>query len=409
MKTVHSYFCVSILLGATSSSIFAAPINAVIGLTNSQIVESGQQISLEPNAGTLLPLQDDFLPISNLQNAANKNWFDEIGQKIRVEHKQRDLSYTGVLTSIENNERSFLISINDRLTSLPLNDFYLIPLEKSDNSETTSIPYKISYQTNQLSWTPQLSLIFDNDQVSLSQQAILQNSSSSTIEIQDSLLHYSRTSAPKVFKAERSLMAMDSSKQSVEYQDNEISYPLDGPMLSIAPYSNTLFSLPSSRSSIDSKIQAGSLYTHNNSSGKIDVTFYNTLGFTLEQDGLPGEYKTFWKRGNLLIPGNTVALNTVRENNSVEVITNKSQDIIGYMTLIESSSKKLPSIQTWEATIQNHSNEEQHYSIKQNTNSIITVLEKNKVTQLNANSIEVSGKIKANSKKTITYNIELKE
>jgi hypothetical protein len=291
---------------------------------------------------------------------------------------------------------------------LPLSDFYLIPLEKNDSSETTTIPYQISYQTNQLSWTPQLSLIFDNNQVSLSQQAILHNSSSSIVEIQDSLLHYSRTSTPKTFKAERSLMAMDSANQSVDYQDNEISYPLNGPILSIAPYSNTLYSLPSSRTVIDSKVQAGSLYTHNNSSGKIDVTFYNTLGFTLPQDGLPGEYKTFWKRDNLLIPGNSVALNTVRANNSVEVTTNKSQDITGYMTLIESSSKKLPSIQTWEVTIQNHSNQEQNYSIEQNTNAIVKVLDKNKVTQLNANSIEISGKIKANSKKIITYKIELK-
>lgn len=408
MKTASSYFCISIFLGATSSSILAAPINAVIGLSNSQIVESGQKISLNPNAGTLLPLQDNFLPISNLQNAANKNWFNEIGHKIRVEHKQRDLNYTGVLTSIENNESTFLISISNRLTSLPLSDFYLIPLAKNDSSETTTIPYQISYQTNQLSWTPQLSLIFDNNQVSLSQQAILHNSSSSIIEIQNSLLHYSRTSAPKVFKAERSLMAMDSANQSVDYQDNEISYPLNGPILSIAPYSNTLYSLPSSQTVIDSKVQAGSLYTHNNSTGKIDITFYNRLGFRLVQDGLPGEYKTFWKRDNLLIPGNSITLNTVRANNSVEVTTNKSQDITGYIRLIESSSKKLPSIQTWEATIQNHSNQEQNYSIEQNTNAIVKILEKNNLTQLNANSIEISGKIKANSKRIITYKVELK-
>ncbi|ETX11184.1 hypothetical protein MUS1_12390 [Marinomonas ushuaiensis DSM 15871] len=407
MKTAHSFFCVSIILGATSSSILAAPINAVIGLSNSQVVESGKKMSLVPNTGTVLPLQDSFLPISNLQNTENKNWFDEIGQKIRVEHKQRDLSYTGVLTSIENGERSFLISVNKRLTSLPMSDFYLIPLEKNDSTKTTSVPYQVSYQTNQLSWTPQLSLIFDDNQVSLSQQAILHNNSSAVIEIQDSLLHYSRTASPQVFKAERSLMAMDSANQGVEYQDNEISYPLNGPVLSIAPYSNTLYSLPSSRSSIDSKVQTGSLYTHSNSTGKIDISFYNQLGFTLEQDGLPGEYKTFWKRNNLLIPGNSVALNTVRANNSVEVITNKSQDITGYITLVESSSKKLPSTQTWEATIQNHSNQEQNYSIVQNTNGIIQILEKSDVAQLNANSIEISGKIKANSKKTITYKIEL--
>lgn len=409
MKTTHLYFCISILLEAASSTVLAAPINAVIGLNNSQIVESGQQISLIPNAGTLLPLIDHFAPIDHLQSMKNKNWLNQVGNKIKIEHKQRDLNYTGILTSIANDERSFLISINNRLTSLPLEDFYLIPLESDDRSNVVIIPYQISYQTNQLSWTPQLSLIFDNNQVSLSQQAILHNTSSSVIEIQDSLLHHSTTSAPQAFRAERSVVALNVAKPNIDYQDNEISYPIGDSILSIAPYSNTLYSLPSSQSLINSHTQAGSFYTHNNSTGKINITFYNKLRFTLEQDGLPGKYKTFWKRGNLLIPGNSVTLNTARANHSVEVITNKSQDMTGYISLIKASSKKLPSIQTWEATIENHSNQEQTYSIQHKTNNIIKVLEKSDVIQSNANSLEIVGNIKANAKRIVTYKIELKD
>jgi hypothetical protein len=49
MNKQPAYFCLSLLLGATANSVFSAPINAVIGLDNSQIVETSQQLSLTPN------------------------------------------------------------------------------------------------------------------------------------------------------------------------------------------------------------------------------------------------------------------------------------------------------------------------------------------------------------------------
>jgi hypothetical protein len=409
MKKQSGYFYLSILLGATTHTAFASPIHAVIGLDNSQIVENSEPLSFAPNAGTLLPLQESFSPITHLQHHLNANWFDEIGRKVRVEHKHRDLNYTGTLTKIEQDNRSFLLMINDRPTTFPLDDFYLIPLEKSDVVNPLKTNHQVSYQTNQLTWTPQLNLIFEGDHVIVSQQALLQNRSSATIEIQNSLLHYAKSTTPRLFKAERSTLAMSADQQQVDYQDNEISYSLGNDILSIAPYSNTLIPLPSRTSKIDKQTHTANIHTYGNSaSSKTELNFYNNLSFVLQEEGLPGEYKTFRKRGDLLIPGNTVLLNTVRTGYPLNVITNKSQDITGNITLVSASSQKLPSTQIWLATVENHSNQTQDYSIEQNTNGIIEVLESSEATKNSASSLIIAGKIKANSKKTIRYKIELK-
>ena len=408
MKLSQTYFSIAIIL--STSSLIASPINAVIGLDNSQVVEDNQTLSLLPNAGTLLPLQENFSPISRTHENADilGNWLKEAGQKVRIEHKQRDLSYTGTLVSIGHDAQSFLIRINDRLASLPLNDFYLIPLGQSKNQEASvNTTYSISYQTNQLSWTPQLNLILDDSYVSVSQQAILHNNSNTQIEIQDSVLHYSRTETPQRFKLERSTLAIDSAQSEVNYQDNEIIYTLNDKNLILEPYSDLLYSLPSSKSRINNQTHIASLYTHNNSTGKLDLNFNNHINVTFKKDGFPGQYKIFWKKGKLLIPANTITLNTVRTGYSTDIITNKSQDITGDLTLINSTAKKYPSIQTWKATIENHSNQTQNYSVEQNTNGIIKILEGTGVSQTNANGIKVSGRMAANSKKTIIYKIEL--
>lgn len=409
MKKQPAYVYVSVLLGTLTQPIFAAPIDAVIGLSNSQIVENNPTISLSPISGTLLPLQDNFAPITHLQNDSSTNWINEVGQEVRVEHKQRDLNYTGTLTQIQQNNRSMWLSINGRLTQLPLDDFYLIPLEKSESKkDQAALAFPVSYQTNQLSWSPQLSLIFENNQVTLSQQALLSNHSNTQIDIRKSLLHYSNNANPQRFKIERSSLAMGDMKQEVNYQDNEISYPLEENSLSISPYSNTLISLPSSKSKIEKQTQQANLYTYGNSSGKIDLNFYNTVRFSLPKDGFPGAYKTFWKKGSLLIPSDTITLNTVRANNPLTVTTNKSQDVTGYLTLVSATSEKLPTTQVWTATIENHSDKAQQYSVEHSTNSIVELLESDTATQSNAKGINLSGSIKANSTKTMTYKIELK-
>ncbi|MEO9274818.1 hypothetical protein ABFY09_08135 [Marinomonas sp. 5E14-1] len=406
MKKSQIYFGVISLFVA--SPLLSAPISAVIGLDNSQIIENHQIVSLTPNEGTLLPLQENFSPIIYPQFGVDGNWVNEIGKKVRIEHKQRDLSYTGKLVKLEQNTLSFSISINGKLTTLPLNDFYLIPNEQDSEKEgISSTTFPISYQSNQLSWSPQLNLVLENDSVSVSQQAMLQNRSNSEITLEDSLLHYSRTESPQLLKVERTSFAMDSAPASVTYQNNEVLFPLNTNNLTLPPYSNLLYALPSSKSKINNQKQVANIYTHNNSTGELKLNFDNQINFTFEQDGLPGQYKVFWKKDKLLIPSNTVTLETVRAGHSTSIITNKSQDLKGHLTLLSASSKKYPSTQTWEATIINHSNQVQNYSIGQNTNGILTIIEGDEVNQTSASSLKLSGTIKANSEETLHYKIKL--
>ncbi|MEP0073534.1 MAG: hypothetical protein ABJE79_12590 [Marinomonas sp.] len=405
MKQSQVYFGIIGLFVAFP--LLSAPISAVIGLDNSQIIENNQIISLTPNEGTLLPLQEKFSPIIYPQSGAYGNWLNEIGKKVRIEHKQRDLSYTGRLVKLEQNTLSFSISINGKLTTLPVSDFYLIPNEQDSEKEGTSNrTFPVSYQSNQLSWSPQLNLVLENGSVSVYQQAMLQNRSDSEITLQDSVLHYSRTESPQFLKVERASLAMDSAP-AVTYQDNEILFPLKTNNLTLPPYSNLLYALPSSKSKISNQKQVANIYTHNNSMGELKLNFVHQINFTFEQDGLPGQYKVFWSKDKLLIPANTVTLETVRAGHSTSITTNKSQDLTGYLTLISASSKKYPNTQTWEATIINHSTQIQSYSIEQNTNGILTIIEGDEANQTSANSLKLSGKIEANSQKTLSYKIKL--
>ena len=115
----------------------------------------------------------------------------------------------------------------------------------------------------------------------------------------------------------------------------------------------------------------------------------------------------FWKKDKLLIPANTVTLETVRAGHTTSIITNKSQDITGHLTLVDAYSKKYPSTQTWEANITNHSNKAQSYSIEQNTNGILTILEGDEASKTAANSLKLSGIIEKKKKKALVYKIKL--
>ncbi|MCW8357349.1 hypothetical protein N5P32_16150 [Marinomonas pontica] len=409
MTKPTAYLCFSLILGTASPVTLATPISAVIGLSDSQIVEASPAQSLTPISGTWQPLTKNFMPITHTQSGSVGNWLEEVGLKIRLEHKQRDLNFTGTLTKVDQNSRTVWLSINDRPTQFPLDDFYLIPLEKNTpKNEHNTIPYQVSYKTNQLTWSPQQSLIFENDQVTLSQQALISNNANTQIDIQNGLLHYSRRATPTLFKAERSSLAMSDAKPDIHYQDNEITYPLEDNTISIPAYSTTLIALPSHQSKIEQQTQKASLHTYSNTSGEIDLRFYNNVRFSLPSDGFPGEYNTFWKKGDLLIPSNSVVLNSVRAKSPLTIATNKSHDITGYLTLVSASSEKLPNTQVWKAIIENHSDQTHAYSIEHSMNGIVELLEGEQVTQPNAKSLLIEGKIKAGSTNTVTYKVTLK-
>ncbi len=406
MKRTRTHFCLAILLGTSSYSAFSASLDAVIGLSSSQITEEASSLTLTPNQGTYLPLKEDFSPISHLQTNAYSNWLNEIDKKVTVEHKQRDLHYTGKLSKIDQNNRSFSLTINNRLIALPLDDFYLIPLDDETHSTSIESNYRVSYQTNQLSWSPQLNILFEGDSVSISQQALIHNHSGSTIQLQNSMLHYASRQPTQSFKAERSLMAM-SSDQSIDYQDNEITHSLNSSPLILAPYSSTLIPLPSSKTKVAQQIHTATIQDYGNMRGATELNFYNQIHFTLPQDGLPGEYKTFQQRDGLLIPGNTIQLDNVRSGVEVKVAANKSRDVRGTLTLLSATSQTLPSTQVWQAEIENHANQQQDYSIQHSVNGVIEKIESDEATQEDARSLVLNGRLDAKAKKIIHYTVIL--
>lgn len=406
MKRTRTHLCLAIVLGTNSYSAFSAGLNAVIGLNSSQIIEAASSLSFAPNQGTYLPLKEDFSPISHGQTSAYSNWLSEIDKKVTVEHKQRDLHYTGKLSKIDQDNRSFSLTINNRLTAFPIDDFYLIPLDDETYSAPIESNYRVSYQTNQLSWSPQLNILFDGDSVSLSQQALIHNHSGSRIQLQNSMLHYASRQPTHSFKAERSLMAM-SSDQSIDYQDNEITYALNASPLALAPYSTTLIPLPSSKTSVSQQIHTAAIQDYGNMRGATELNFYNQIHFTLPQDGLPGEYKTFQQRDGLLIPGNTIQLDNVRSGVEVKVAANKSRDVRGTLTLLSATSHTLPSTQVWQAKIENHANQEQDYSIQHSVNGVIEKIESDEARQQDARSLVLNGRLDGKAQKVITYTVIL--
>lgn len=406
MKKKSTHFCLAILLGTSSYNAFSASLNAVIGLNSSQIIEEASSQSLAPNQGTYLPLEEDFSPISHLQTNAYSNWLNEIDKKVTVEHKQRNLHYTGKLSKIDQDNRSFSLTINNRLTALPLDDFYLIPLDDETHAAPAESNYRVSYQTRQLSWSPQLNILFEGDSVSISQQALIHNRSGNTIELQDSLLHYANIPPSQRFQNERSLMVM-SSDQSINYQDNEITYSLNPNPLTLSAYSDTLISLPSSKTTVTKQLHTASIHDYGNMRGSTELNFYNQVHFTLPQDGLPGEYKTFQQRGKLLIPGNTIRLDSVRSGEKMKIDANKSRDIRGTLTLLSATSQTLPSTQIWQAKIENHANQEQDFSVQHSVNGVIEKIESDEATQQDARSLVLNGRLDAKAQKVITYTVIL--
>ncbi|MCV2402378.1 hypothetical protein OFY17_05685 [Marinomonas sp. C2222] len=408
LRSLFIYCFGSLLI---SSAAYATSINAVIGLDRSQVLEHGKnKLAIIP--GSLTPLEESFPAILQSQKTPHDKWVYQINKNIRIEHKQRDLSFTGQLISVQSPMATFDIKIGNHVSQLPLNDFYLFPLEKEDSLAEATIPYvPLSYQTEELTWTPQLSLIIEGSRIAILQNAMLHNHSNIDITLENTLLHYFKQPVTQLTKSNRNLtaMAMEVAPQTqVQNIDNEILYPLSGKNIQIPARSDLLYPLPSSKSFIDKQMHSATLYTHQNSRGEIPLNFDYQLTFKLEKDSLPGQYQILWKKGQLLIPSRSIAISKARAGNIINVTTNKSQDISGQLTLLEASSRQLPSFQTWQTIITNHSSQVQNYAITHNTNAVVNLIKGKGVEKINANGVMVSGQVKPHSTKTVTYQIELK-
>ncbi|BFM48885.1 hypothetical protein [Marinomonas sp. THO17] len=394
-----------LILSAICQPLLADPITAVIGLNSSQIVEDNKQLSLTPVVGSLLPLTTDFRPLSYQDQSSQNQWFHQIQHQVRVEHKQRELSFTGKLVKVDLGQQQFTLLVDSRPLQLPIDDFYLLPLEQQPLPQN-NLEVPVSYQTEQLSWLPQLSLIFHGNKVTLAQQALLQNHANQPLIIDKGLLHYSHHETMPQLKMERTMTLMDSAAPQVTYQDNEASFKLTE-QIEIAPYGKLLYPLPSSELPIKHHQHIAQQFTHASQTGSIALDFNNQLSFTLNQDSMPGTYKTFWQRDGLLIPAKVTSFETMREGQEVQVITNKSQTIKGQLTLVSATSKQLPSRQMWRLTVKNLDKKSAEFALTQSTNGVLDIIQGNGIQKVSANSLLIAGKLNPNQEKVINYTLQV--
>jgi len=410
MKGLTVYFCLPLLLTSIQASAQASPLRAVIDTNSSQIVESisaNQTPSLSVTPGSLLPLTANFSPITQVRAADYRDWSSQIGQQVTVENKHRELSYTGKLLALEPQSDTFSLLIKKKTVTLPINDFYLIPshAHTTDKSTKTQYPSVVSYQSNDLSWSPKRTLIFTDGFVSLINSAELHNAATHAIQLKNSVLHYS-PATPMRAKVEQTALRMSDSS-SADYTDNEVTFPLKSAHLKAN--SDTLVKLIRLQSPIDKNEHTATVYTAFNRAADTPLSFENTLTFTLSADAFPGHYQTFWQRDGLLIPSNNTHLDIARAKQPIQVVTNKSLDITGHLSLVSSTSQKLPSQQTWKVTLQNHSNQAKSYAISHTMRGVISHVEGPNVSQKTASSVQIKGKIPALKTQSFQYQVELKE
>ena len=396
------------------STLVAAPLQAVIGLNNSQVIDTPQegQLSLKANPHTLLPLQEGFTPIPVSKSTPFHYWLQETGRLIRVDSRLQNLSYTGVLESVSMTSGRFLLTVKNRIIELPINDFYLIPLDKSaPQAQKIDYPASLSYQTEQLFWSPQLSLVIDGDHVTFFQRALLHNNADQAISLTASLLHYSRAAGRIEHSAmAKSALQNDSPQGGVQFTDNEVTYPLPFNEITLAPYSDTLIPLQTSLSPIKHRQHTAQLYTHLHSRGEQSLGFQSDLKISLTDDSLPGVYQIFWRsEDGLLIPAKSQHLEKLRKGGTTTLTTNSSQDISGSMKLISATSTNFPSTQVWQVTLENHSAKRQAFSIFHTSQGLLKAFQGEGLQAHTANSVNFVGELNSHEKRSWQYTLELEK
>ena len=114
-----------------------------------------------------------------------------------------------------------------------------------------------------------------------------------------------------------------------------------------------------------------------------------------------------------LLPAGITQLKHLRQGNQVTLKINQSQDIKAELTLIEASSLKLPSNQTWQLSLSNLSNQHQKIDVFHNANGLIEDyqdLSKQPLTQLEMRSayrLKLSYQLVPNEKVNIKYKLNL--
>ncbi|MBM6550501.1 hypothetical protein [Marinomonas ostreistagni] len=410
-KTALTHATVAGLL-LTSVNTMAAPDAIVIDQNSSQVTETlGKQdtLSFTPMRGTLLPVGQSYSPfqLPNFDSSERRNWTDHIGQPVRVEHKQRDFSLEGTLDAVSGN--SFTLSVKRVAASYPLSDFYLVPKLAAANSRS-SVNYQgtLTYQTGDLTWQPELSMIINDRDVTLIQQASIDNQASSDLELDKVLLHYSqnRNVRPMMKNAMASDMRVEGAAPSTDYSNNEITLELQ--QLALPAASETLVDLGKTTSRIEQSRNVTSVYSYASAS-KLPLSFHQEIRFSSPKDLIPGNYQTLWYKEPYYVQGNRVSLQHTRENAEITVQLNRSLDIKGDLTLVTESKQGDHITQTWELNLENLSRQNQAYQINHQLQGTITDVSLRSLEQTAANQVSLSGTLAANSDYQIRYTVDLEK
>lgn len=410
-KTILSNTTMTGLL-LTSVAAFAAPDAVVIDQNGSQVTESlskGESLSFTPQEGSILPIGKNYSPfqLPDIYHGTRIGWSDHLGQSVRVEHKSRDLSFEGTLEAV--NDQYFTLSIKRVSANYPLNDFYLVPKLAASNRRT-SLNYQgtLTYQTSDISWHPELSMIIDEKEVMLIQQASIQNSASLDIALDSALLHYSQRNPalrPMMMKsAVAGDMMAERSAPSTDYQDSEITLELTDITLPAA--SKTLVDLGKHSSQITKRSNVSSVYSYPSAS-KLPLNFQQQIRFDSPKDLMPGTYQTLWHKKPYYLNGQSVVLKSMREGAEVEVMLNKSLDLTGDLTLVTESKDAKGIMQTWELNLKNLSKRPQDYQINHRFSASIRELSLRSLEQVNANTVALNGALAPNATYKIRYTVEL--
>lgn len=394
----------------TSVNALAAPDAIVIEQNSSQVTETleGQSgLSFTPIQGTLLPVgkQYDSFQLPSFDNSERRNWTDHIGQPVRVEHKQRDLSLEGTLEAVSGNQ--FTLSVKRVAASYPLSDFYLVPkLATSKTRNTLDYQGMLTYQTHDVRWQPELSMIIQDQDITLVQQASIHNQASTDLSLNKALLHYSqgRSPRPMMKTTMASDMRVESAAPQTQYENNEITLELQ--QLNLPAASETLVDLGKTTSRIQSSSNVASVYSYNRSS-KLPLNFHQEITFESPKDLIPGSYQTLWYKDPYYIQGNSVQLRHTRENAEVTVQLNRSLDLKGELTLVTESKDDKLITQTWELTLENLSRQSQDYDITHQLQGAIKEVSLRSLEQTAANRVALKGTLAANGTYNIRYTVEL--
>jgi len=387
-------------------------INAVIGLGSSQIVEQNLQ-NKEPKlpitGGSLLPLDKNFTGISSALDNHLTHWIKHLNQEVKVEHKTRALNFQGQLTQVTQN--TFSLKINAKSVQLPISDFYLIPSTKTSQvNDKTQNTYtgNITYQTQSLSWQPKLSILFQDNSVKLIENALISNLSNKNITLHSPILHLSQTPNQNIrFKTERLYSAAADASPSVSYANDEIIIPLMNRELDIEPLSEYLIPIQEQELSIIKRTLKSDVATHPQFLGEQSMRFQQAYEVKLTQETLPGNYQTYWQKGELFLPSSALFLEKTRLDQTLELSPNQSHDVEGELKLINASGRSLPLSQTWELSLKNLSTERKDYSITHNMNGIISNTSGASSEPNGIHSRRFIGTLSPKQTKTLRYTVTL--